>query len=174
MSRFNNRQIIDGIQNGNEEILVYLIERYFQQLRRYLRMKGVQDTLTPVFFSNALAISLMEIQQHAFPSGFEFEPFFLNHLKELIDQEKNIIKDNHLKRFDLISEEKKSVVAQCVAILDEQSKKLVQAYYAEGLSYEAIAVKFNYSNPVIAQHEVIKAMNQLEGIVMLRLYISLN
>jgi len=53
-------------------------------------------------------------------------------------------------------------------------RNLITARYAERLSFEKIAQRFDYSNPVIAQHELKKAMSQLEGIVKLRLNITLN
>ena len=57
----------------------------------------------------------------------------------------------------------------CVAIQDDDTRKLLFARYAERLSFEQIAVRFAYSNPVIAQFEINKAMNRLEDIVRIQL-----
>ncbi len=174
MSRFNNKQLITGIQNGNEDVLVYIAEKYFPQARRVLRMKGFNDSSAPEFFSTVMVKVCMDILHHKFPSNIEFETFFFNCLQESIHDEKNKKRGNQLKPDPVFSDQQKSVVAQCVSILDEQSRNLVHAHYAERLSFEAIASKFEYSNSVIAQHEVNKAMNLLEGIVKLRLNILNN
>ena len=174
MSRFNNKQLITGIQNGNEDVFVYLAEKYFPLARRMLRMKGLKDSSTPEFFSTVLVKACMEIMHHKFSTSIEFEPFFFNCLQDNIQVEKNKRRKNQLKPDSVFSDQQTAVVAQCVSILDEGARTLVHAYYAERLSFESIAEKFNFSNAVIAQHEVNKAMNVLEGIVKLRLNISLN
>ena len=174
MSRFNNKQLIAGIQNGNNEVIVYLAEKYFPYTRKMLRTKGVRDSMTPEFFSSVLVKVCLDIVQNKFPSSIEFETFFFNCMKDSILEWKSRQGDDTLGEEVSLSDQQKLIVAQCVSILDEQSKKLVHAYYAERLSFETIATKFNFSNPVIAQYEVNKAINQLEGIVTLRLMSSLN
>ena len=170
MSRFNNKQLIAGIQNGKDEVIVYLAEKYFPYTRKLLRTKGVRDSRTPEFFSLVLVKVCLDIVQNKYPSSIEFETFFFNSLKDSILEWKSRRADDEVS----LSNQQKLIVAQCVSILDEHSIKLVHAYYAEQLSFETIAAKFNYSNPVIAQHEVNKAINQLEGIVTLRLKSSIN
>lgn len=174
MSRFNNKQLIAGIQNGKDEVIVYLAEKYFPYTRKLLRTKGVMDSMTPEFFSLVLVKVCLDIVQNKYPSSIEFETFFFNSLKDSILEWKSRRGDDGLNEEAFHSNQQKLIVAQCVSILDEHSIKLVHAYYAERLSFETIAAKFNYSNPVIAQHEVNKAINQLEGIVTLRLKSSIN
>ncbi len=174
MSRYNNKQLITEIQNGNEESLVYLADKYFQSARRVMRLKGIKDTDTPDIFSTVLVKVWLSILHHKLPSSIEFETFFFNSLEEYIVETKERRRNNQLKSAIVFSDQQKSVVAQCVSILDENAKDLVYARYGDHLSFEKIAERFNYSNAVIAQHEVGKAMNQLEGIVKLRLNISLN
>ena len=152
---------------------MYLSSKYFQHAGRIMRMKGVKDSMTPGIFSTVLVKAWLNVKQHAFPSSIEFETFFFNSLQDYLAELKES-KRNQLKPTDLFSIQQKEVVAQCVSILDENARNLVQAHYAEQMSFEKIALQFNYSNAVIAQHEVNKAMSQLEGIVKLRLNISMN
>jgi len=72
------------------------------------------------------------------------------------------------------TDNQKEIVSDCVSIMDPDSRRLLAARYAEKLSYEQIAARYEYSNPVIAQFEVNKAMTQLEGIARARLNISSN
>jgi len=116
----------------------------------------------------------MDVLHHQLPSSIELETFLFNSLQEYVNEAKEKKRDNQLKSVTLFSDEQKSVVAQCVSILDENARDLIHAHYAEQLSFEKIAERFSYSNAVIAQHEVYKAMQQLEGIVKVRLNISLN
>ncbi len=173
MSKYHNKELITEIQNGNEDVLVYLAGKYFQQAGRVMRMKGIKDSSTPGIFSTVLVKVWLDILQHKFPPSIEFETFFFNSLQDFIRESKGK-KRNQLKSADVFFDQQKEVVGQCVSILDEHARNLVQAHYAEHLSFEKIAVRFNYSNAVIAQHEVNKAMSQLEGIVKLRLNIALN
>ena len=174
MSRYNNKQLVTEIQNGNEQVLVYLARKYFQAARRILRMKGMGDSETPDVFSNVLVKVWINILHHQFPSSIDFETFLFNSLQDHVFEIKEKKKNNQLKSETIFSEEQKSVVAQCVSILDENARNLVHSHYAEQLSFEKIAKRFNYGNAVVAQQEVYKAMNQLEGIVKLRLNIFLN
>ncbi len=174
MSRYNNKQLITEIQNGNEDVLVYLAKKYFQTARRILRVKGVKDSQTPDIFSDVLIKVWLNILYHKFSPSIEFETFLFNSLQEHVNEIRERKRNNQLKMEPLVSEHQRYVVAQCVSILDENERNLVHAYYAEQLSFEKIADRFKYSNAVIAQHEVYKAMNQLEGIVKLRLNISRN
>ena len=137
-------------------------------------MKGMKDSQTPDIFSRVLIKVWLDILHHKFSSSIELETFFFNSLQDKVNEIKEKKSFNQPGTQEVFSEQQRSVVAQCVSILDETDRNLVHAYYAEQLSYEKIAGRFNYSNAVIAQHEVYKAMNQLEGIVKLRLHISLN
>jgi DNA-directed RNA polymerase specialized sigma24 family protein len=174
MSLYNNKQLITEIQNGNEQVLVYLAKKYFHSARRVLRVKGIKDAQTPAIFSTVLIKAWMDILCHKFPSSIEFETFLFNSLEDHIKEIKEKKNRKILAADAIMAGEQAGIVAQCVSILDENATNLVQAHYAEQLSFEKIAQRFNYSNAVIAQHEVYKAMSQLEGIVKLRLNISLN
>jgi hypothetical protein len=174
MSRYNNKELIAGIKNGNEDVLVYLSGKYFQPARRMLRIKGIKDESTPEIFSTVLIKAWFNILHPKFPETVEFETFFFNLLDEHVLQSKATKRKNQVKPDDLFSGKQNEVAAKCVSILDENSRNLLHAHYAEHMSFEKIAVRFNYSNSVIAQHEVVKAMTQLEGIVKIRLNITLN
>ena len=66
-------------------------------------------------------------------------------------------------------EEDRIVAARCISILDERSKALLFARYAENLNFEQLASRFQFSNPVIAQTEVEKAGSLMERILSARL-----
>ncbi|MCX6291896.1 MAG: hypothetical protein NT126_09055 [Bacteroidetes bacterium] len=174
MSRYSNKQLITEIRNGNEDVLDFLATKYFSHARRVIRLKGIKDSTAPELFSIVLVKAWFDVLFHKLPANIDFEAFFYSSLEDYIRELKDRKKNNSLKSDSLFSNHQKEVVAQCVFILDEQAKKLVHAHYGEKLSFEKIASRFNYSNAVIAQHEVNKAMNQLEGIVKLRLNISAN
>jgi hypothetical protein len=55
--------------------------------------------------------------------------------------------------------------------MDDHSRELLFSRIADKMSYEHIMEKFKYSNAVIAQYELNKAYDQLEGIVKMRLNI---
>lgn len=172
MSRHTNEDIISSIINGQEDILFYLNRKYFETARSWLRRKGMADSQTPEIFSTVLVRVYREIQESRISSNMPFEPYLFNALKEFLREEKMIRKENRLQLVPVFSDIQREIVAECTGIMDEDSRKLLAARYAEKLSYEQIAARFEYSNPVIAQFEVNKAMNQLEGIVRARLNLS--
>jgi len=116
-----------------------------------------------------------QVQRQKLSPNIDFESFFFNALQEHIHELKEKkTKSGLMEVGSLYSSKQKNIVSDCVMIIDENARKIIQARVAEGMSFEKIAEKFNYSNPVIAQFEVNKALSQLEGIVKLRLNISLN
>jgi len=174
MAHYSNKALIPEIQNGNEDVLVYLSGKYFAQSRHLVRLKGLSEDRAPGIFSTVLVRVWMNVLQHRLPASVEFETFFFNSLKEEIEAEKRKKKEHHSSSDIAFAGDQKEIVAQCVSILDESSRQLIYARYAEFMSFESIAARFTYSNAVIAQYEVNKAIQQLQGIVKVRLSIPLN
>ncbi len=170
MKRYSKREILSEITNGNEEILVYLSRKYFSVARRVLRIRGFRDERTPEIFSEVLASAYSNLQNLKV-DHIDFEKYFLDSLNEEIKSRKEERKKNVMRD---LANQPAEVASQCVSIMDEQAQKLLYARVSEKLSYEKIAEKFQFSNAVIAQYEVNKAFNQVEGIVKLRMNISQN
>lgn len=163
MKRYSKSDIIPEINNGNREILVYLSRKYFPSARRLLRVRGFHDELTPGIFSDVLAAVFLKLQQQS-NEYVDFETYLIrmlnDHIKDLKDR--NVAEETH-------ADQSIAITSQCVSIMDEQSQQLLFSRIAGKMSYERIKEKFQFSNAVIAQYEVNKAFNQLEGIVKLRL-----
>ena len=70
---------------------------------------------------------------------------------------------------ELNTSEEKEIIRSCFSILDETSRKILAARYSEKLSFEQIAARMDFSNPVIAQFEFNKAFSQFEKISRARL-----
>ena len=169
MARYSNQQIFNTILNGEEEILFYLTKKYFDSSRRWLRRNGCMDSDTPVIFSKVLINVYDEIQQNNISPNVDFEIFFFNSLREFFKKTKSEI--NHDQE-SIISTEGE-IVSSCFLILDESYRRILSARYSEKLTFEQIAVRFNFSNPVIAQFEFNKAFLQFEKISKARLNITL-
>jgi ribosome-binding protein aMBF1 (putative translation factor) len=170
MPRFSNKEIITSIQNGDEEILLYLAKEYFESSRSTIRRAGLSDDSTPEIFSTSLVKTCREIQQNLLSPNVEFEPFYNNVLREQIDFRRQEKKEGQNPAIDINVE----LVSQCFSILDDFSKKIITARYVEKLTFEKIASRFNFSNPVIAQFELNKAYRQFENIVRARFNKSLS
>lgn len=174
MSKYSNPEIITDIQNGKEEVLFYVSKKFFQPSRRWLRRKGVPDDKTPEIFVSVLLQLFREIQQQHLSIHVEFESYLQNSLEEYLKQEKTKSKKQRYILEPIYSDQQKMAVSKCVEIQDDDIRKLLFSRYAEKLSFEQIAVRFDFSNPVIAQFEVNKAMNRLEDMVRLRLNLDQN
>jgi Sigma-70, region 4 len=168
MARYTNQQIFDSIHNGDENILFYLSDTYFQTGRRQLRRSGCRDSDTPVIFSRVLTQIFREIQHNKISPNIDLENFIFNSLKDYL----NTTHSTNISEVDEISSTTKKDVISCFSIMDENSRNIVALRYVENLSFEEIAVRLNFSNPHIAEYELNKAFNQFENITKARLLIS--
>jgi hypothetical protein len=169
MRKLTNQQVISSIQNGDESILFYLSRKYFEQVRKLLRRKGCRDQDTPAIFAGILLNVYREIQTNRLSPNVDFENFLMNSVKEHINDFKLLsFQNDHLLPAD------KEIVSSCFSILDESSRKVLAARYCENLSFEQIAARLGYSNPVIAHFEFNKAFTVFENIVRARLNVQSN
>jgi hypothetical protein len=166
MRRSENSATITAIQNGQEDVLFSLTRKYYPSARRWLRQKGIRDIDTPAVFSRLLVKVFTEIKSHPGSANIDFESFFFNALKNYSGE---LRAERKLKINKEESPADLQAAIACYTILDEQAKQILSARYAENMSFEQIASRFNFSNPVIAQFEVNKAYVQLAHIVNIRL-----
>ena len=172
ISHRKNEEIITSLQNGREEELLALSRRYFQSSRRWLRRKGISDSATPAIFAKVLVKIFRHIQQNRLSVHVDLDKYIYNMLNEQLSKEKE---DRKFKRQIAIlpsTDIEREVAATCFTILDEQNKKLLSSRYTEKLTFEEIAVRFEFSNPVIAEFEIHKALNQFRQISQARLNIG--
>lgn len=167
MPRLTNNQLINSIQNGEEDILFYLTEKYYQSARRWLRKNGCKDSDTPSVFSRFLVKICREIQENKISPNIEFESFLFNSLREYYKELKAVEKNDS----ELLQSNSNDIIESCFSIMDDTSKKLLSERYVEKLSFEQMAARHNFSNPIIAQFEFVKAFSQFEKITRARLNI---
>jgi hypothetical protein len=167
MPHLNNKHLIASIQNGEEDVLFYLSDKYFQSARRWLRRNGCRDSDTPSLFSNILVKIYREIQENKISPHVDFESFFFNSLQGYALE----LKPKSENNFGISQDNNKDIIESCYSILDETSRKILSERFVEKLSFEQIAARHNFSNPVIAQFEFDKAFFQFERITRARLNI---
>lgn len=168
MASFTNQQVIQSIKNGEEDILFYLTKKYFNSSRRWLRRSGCRDSETPAIFGRVMVNVFGEIQRNNISTNVDFEQFLNNSLREHF----KILKTEIPKERDLNTSEEKEIIRSCFSILNENSRKILAARYSEKLSFEQIAARMDFSNPVIAQFEFNKAFSQFEKISRARLNVA--
>jgi len=169
ISHKSNEEVINSIRNGKEETLYVLSKKYFQSSRRWLRRKGISDSATPAIFAKMIVKMFRDIQQNRLSTHVDLDKYIFNMFNEHLSKEKENRKFKRQPSILPSSDIERDVTASCFTILDEQSKKLLSARYTEKLSFEEIAVRFDFSNPVIAEFEVHKALNQFRQIAQARL-----
>ena len=168
MASFTNQQVIQSIKNGEDEILFYLTKKYFNSSRRWLRRRGFRDSETPAIFGRVMVNVFGEIQRNNISTNVDFEQFFTNSIREY----SKILKTENPKERELNTSEEKEIIRACFSILDETSRKILAARYSEKLTFEQIAARMDFSNPVIAQFEFNKAFSQFEKISRARLNVA--
>lgn len=172
MAKYSNQEIISQIQNGQQEILFYLTKGLFPFYRKWLRRKGLPDVETPALFTRVLVFVCREIRVNHMSVHVDFEAFLQGALLEELKKHKAAQTGSKVSVEDKMEESEHSAVGQCLNILDEQARQLLVARYYYRQNFEQIAAGFEFSNPVIAQFEITKAMNRLEGMVSYRLNTS--
>jgi DNA-directed RNA polymerase specialized sigma24 family protein len=161
--------VIRTIRNGSNEPLFELARRYFSTARRLLRSRGVKDSETPRVFSGVLSAFARDIRREKIAPQTDISSYLLNVLRQYAREDRASRKGRDSRNITEVLEEDRLVAARCISVLDERSKALLFARYAEHLNYEQIAARFQYSNPVIAQTEVEKAASLMERILSARL-----
>lgn len=161
MSRIKEQSVIDELKNGSTDILLYLTQQYFQSSRRWLRSKGVRDADTPQLFSKAVINLMRELQAKKPSAPVDMEKYIFTKINEALSayKVKTTEGDERMQISGI------QLTARCFAALDDDARKLLSAYYADNLTFEELAVRFEFSNPVIAEFEVNRQMKKLEGIV---------
>ena len=170
MPQFTNKEIISSIQNDDEQVLLYLSKKYFESSRRAIRRAGFPDSSTPEIFSSTLVKTCREIQHNRLTGNVDFEQFYYNVLNEEI----SLLKEAGIGEINMPVDKDVKVSAHCFSVLDDAARKIIAARFVEKLSFEQIASRFNFSNPVIAQFEFNKAYRQFETIVRARFNKSLS
>ena len=169
MAKFSDKEVLQGLKNGSTEVLLYLTKRFYQSSRRWLRTKGIRDTDTPGLFTDAIIRMMRDVQRKSVPNQVQPGAYLFDVLKAQLKDHKLMRAASELEQHQELQQQR---VAACFSILDEASRQLLSAYYADRMNFEEIAARFDYSNPVIAEFEVNKAMRQLETLVKARLTIS--
>lgn len=173
ISQRNNEELILSIKNGKEEAIHVLRKKYFQSSRRWLRRNGISDSATPDLFAKVLVKVYRDIQQNRMTAHVDLEKYIFNSLNEFLIKEKEQRKEKRKNGMQIPTDKEMESVVACYSILEEQTKKLLSARYSEKLTFEEIAARFDFSNPVIAQFEVNKAFQQLQQVAAARLNINL-
>lgn len=155
--------------NGNEETLFSLSKKYFQSSRRWLRRNGISDAATPGIFAKVLVLVYRDIQHKRLNTHVDIDKYIFNTLNEHLNKVKENQKFQRKNGIQPSTDLEVDAVSSCFTILDGQSKKLLSLRYTEKLSFEEIASRFEFSNPVIAEFEVHKALNQFRQISQARL-----
>jgi hypothetical protein len=168
MASYSNKEIIDLLQNGNEEVLFYLSKKLFPPSRKLIRRIGFSDTQTPFIFSKVLIETCREIQQKNVSKNVDFVSYFYNSLSEFSQR----LKKERSGMSESDNSENREIVSSCFSILDDSHRIILAARLVEKLTFEQIASRFNLSNPVIAQFEFNRAFSQLEKITRARLFVE--
>lgn len=168
-----NEDLILSIKNGEEKALLILKKKYFESSRRWMRRNGIKDSQTPKLFSKIIVSVYRDIQLGKVNVHVDLEKYIFNSLNEFLRKEKEFQKARRKEGLKAITDSERESVAACYSILDSSSKQLLSTRYVEKLSFEEIAAKLEFSNPVIAQFEVNKAFHQLQQLAIARLNLSI-
>lgn len=164
MARFTDKDILYGLKNGSKEVLFYLSGRFYQSSRRWMRSKGIRDADTPALFSEALLRMMREVQQKELPEHLDPADLLSNIIRNLTRERRS-----RNSASDILPDNQQAIVSGCFSILDDSSRDLLSARFADRMGFQQLAVRFGFGNAAIAEAEINKAMDRLERMVNTRL-----
>jgi len=164
MALLTNKQLLEGIRHDDTAVVKAVAKKYFPSSRNFLRMKGVRDAGTPEAYARAFAGVIAEVRAGRISELAEFSSVLHQALLREVERIRESMAGGDAAGF-VVSPD---VVAQCVAVLDEDIQRLLMLRFAERKTYEEIALACNFSNPVIAEFEVERAYQQLQRMVNVR------
>ncbi|MEO0310579.1 MAG: hypothetical protein RIQ89_236 [Bacteroidota bacterium] len=149
---------IKAIKELEPSGLSQLARKQFPYIRKWLRNKGVKDQHTLRIFGDAFSNAVIEIKKGKINDHTDFNSYLLNLVSEALANFKHELKTPTL------AEQQQIQIDKCIHLLDDYQISLLTERFVLNKSYEAIAAAKEFSNPVIAEHEVTKAFHHLFAI----------
>src|SRR5678810_690338 len=123
-----NKKLVANFKEGNEEVISVTARKFFPAARKFLRMKGVRDELTPQAFAESMVTVLSEIRRNKVSELADFNGL----LNSALGREAEALRGTGRSGPQATPEdENTAVAAQCVAVLDAPSQQLLYLRYAE-------------------------------------------
>ncbi len=170
-----SRQLIKEIKDGNEEVLLYLFRKEYAVLKRIFFSGGAHEKEIPALTAAVIVKVWMEIHKNDFSENIDLSSYLVNTAKENARQyatEKKLKRKMkahmHIDEVDLQPKTPQEVMAECVNVLDDASRKALQWHFAENHSVEQVAQKLKIDT--VAAHDFLhKAFAQLASIAKIRM-----
>jgi DNA-directed RNA polymerase specialized sigma24 family protein len=158
----DNSHLVQELRDSSADALGRLCKRYFQSSRRWLRRQGVKDSDTPGLFADIVLDLTRFIQEKKVTGPIDFEHLLRESTMDRLKRYKDLRRSassNHPE------DETVEAAVRCFSALDESHQRLLEAHYVEGANFEEVARRFGFGNASIAEFEIDRAMNLLEGLV---------
>ena len=166
-----NRELIKEIKQGNEEVLLYLYRKYYTDVKRIYSSHQISDSEIPAQVAHAIVKIWMEIHRNGFSENIDLVSYLLNTATEDAERlasEKKADRKNKFRNNASDNKLPQEIVAECVNVLDDASRKALQWRYAENYSLQQVAEKLKAD--VAATHDLLgKSFLQLSSIVKIRM-----
>ena len=170
LSAQKSRELVKEIKSGNEEVLLYLFKKHYADMKRIFSSYRMREKEIPSHVASMIVKIWMEIQRNDFSENIDLSSYLLNTAREraekIVAERKASMKN---KPTEVIADKSpQEIIAECVNVLDDKSRKLLQWRYAENNSMEQLAEKLKVD--VMSVHDVLlKAFAQLASIVKIRM-----
>jgi DNA-directed RNA polymerase specialized sigma24 family protein len=165
-SRNKNKELIQDIKNGNEEILIHLFKKHYIELKAIFSSYTRDEKVLTAEIARVIVRIWLEIHRNDFSENIDLESYLLNTAK---DSAEKLAADKRLK--NIKSDRTKTpqeIIADCVNALGDSSRKALELRYAEHYSIEEVAEKLKID--VAAAHDLLdKSFMQLSSIAKIRM-----
>ncbi len=165
---FTDYELVRAIHLDNKEVLDYLFETNYVEIRKFISDNGGTDAQA----ANALQQAIVELWYHINHQHFKPEKDLKTYLFNLVKQSwgkdknenafYNSLTDSGNKLYDL------NVVSNCVGILEPQQRNLLCYHYFEGYDLPRMAVILNLEDKNLAEFKFNEAKKQLQALLQIR------
>jgi RNA polymerase sigma factor (sigma-70 family) len=174
---FTDEQFVEGLRNGNNEILTVLYKKYYHLVLKLIVNNSGTEEAAQDIYQETIIVLYENARKNSFELNCQLQTYIYSvakrlWLKQLKQNGKTYLlkEDDELEIVDvgadlndyLIKDAEIEKLNQSLSELGEPCATLMQDFYVRKLSMDEIAEKFGYTNADNAKNQKYKCLQRLK------------
>jgi DNA-directed RNA polymerase specialized sigma24 family protein len=165
---FTDYELVRAIHLDNKEVLDYLFETNFTEIRKYILANGGTDEQADIALQQAIVELWYQINHQQFKPEKDLKTYLFNLVKDNWNKGKkgavfyNSIIDSKNQHYDV------EVITNCIGIIEPLNRTVLCYHYFEGYDWARIATILNLEDKDISEKRFNEAKNQLHSLIKIR------
>lgn len=169
-----DRDILEKMSRGDESALDYLYRKHYRMMiGAIIKNNGTEEEAKDVY-QDALIVLWQKAVSHQLVLTAKISTYLysvcLNLWRKELDRKSRLVYEEKEtgSGFEDDSQEKNTIVHQCIAQLGETCKKLLTYYYFDDMSMQDIAGKLGFANIDTVKTKKYKCKKRLDSLIKTR------